>query len=63
MQSETLADLLVRASKTTGSLLALAQLLGVEPRQVYWWIADIERPSEARRREIEARLELAVGRH
>lgn len=56
MRLESFADLLVRASKATGSLLDLAELLGVEPRQVYRWIADVERPSEERRLEIEGCL-------
>lgn len=56
MRTESFADVLVRASKATGSLLDLALLLGVEPRQVYSWIADVERPSEERRREMEGRL-------
>ena len=56
MQQEPFADLLVRASKAGGCLLDLAQLLGVEPRQVYRWIADVERPSQERRRELEGRL-------
>jgi DNA-binding transcriptional regulator YdaS (Cro superfamily) len=56
MPKEPFADLLVRAAKAAGSLLDLAQLLGVEPRQVYRWIADVEQPSEERRRELEGRL-------
>lgn len=56
MRLESFADILVRASKATGSLLDLAELLSVEPRQVYRWIADVERPSEERRLEIEGRV-------
>ena len=56
MRLESFADILVRASKASGSLLDLAELLGVEPRQVYRWIADVERPSEERQLEIEGRL-------
>ena len=38
------ANLLIRASRTMGTLYALAMLLNAEPREVYHWIAGIERP-------------------
>jgi len=47
---------LVRASKMMGSLLDVARFLDVEPKQVYWWIAGLEHPSDARRYELESRL-------
>ena len=56
MPAESFADVLVRASKAAGSLLELAVLLGVEPRQVYCWIAEVERPTEETRRQLEGRL-------
>jgi hypothetical protein len=37
-------------------MLDVAKLLGVEPRQVYLWIAEIEEPAEERRGELERRL-------
>ena len=42
------ANLLVRASRTMGTLYALAVLLNAEPREVYHWIAGIERPNAER---------------
>ncbi|HEY5899265.1 MAG TPA: hypothetical protein VIV54_16980 [Burkholderiales bacterium] len=41
-----------------GSLLDVAMLLEVEPKQVYLWIADLEHPSEERVYELEKRLRL-----
>ena len=51
------ANLLVRASRTLGTLYALAVLLNAEPREVYYWIAGIERPSAERMGELLARLD------
>ena len=51
------ANLLVRASRTLGTLYALAVLLNAEPREVYYWIAGIERPSTERMGELLARLD------
>jgi hypothetical protein len=56
MAVEKFPDLLVRAAKALGSMLDVAKLLGVEPRQVYLWIAEIEEPAEERRGELERRL-------
>jgi hypothetical protein len=56
MATENFSDVLVRAAKAVGSLLGVAKLLGVEPRQVYFWIADIDLPSDERRKELEGRL-------
>ena len=47
---------LIRASQSLGSLLDVAQLLGVQPKQVYLWIADVERPSAGQRRRLERKL-------
>jgi DNA-binding transcriptional regulator YdaS (Cro superfamily) len=47
---------LIHAWKVMGSLLDVALLLGVEPRQVYRWIADLERLPTARLCELENRL-------
>lgn len=47
---------LVRASKVLGSLLAVAVLLGVEPKQVYRWIAGLDQPPSTQRGELEKRL-------
>lgn len=41
-----------------GSLLDVAMLLEVEPKQIYLWIADLERPSDERAHELEKRLRL-----
>ena len=50
------ANLLIRASRTMGTLYALAMLLNAEPREVYHWIAGLERPSGERMDELLARL-------
>ena len=50
------ANLLVRASHTMGTLYALAVLLNAEPREVYYWIAGLERPSAERMSDLRARL-------
>jgi len=54
------ANLLVRASRTMGTLYALAVLLNAEPREVYHWIAGIERPSAERMGELLARLDTVL---
>jgi hypothetical protein len=56
MQPEDFAFELIRASKAMGSLSDVATLLEVEPRQIYRWIADLERPSAERLAEMHARL-------
>ena len=54
---------LIRASQALGSLLDVAQLLGVEPKQVYLWIADVEAPTAEQRSELEDKLgNLAAAR-
>ncbi|HET7366644.1 MAG TPA: hypothetical protein VFJ70_23970 [Burkholderiales bacterium] len=40
-------QLLIRASQTLGTVLGVANLLGVDPRLVYRWIAGFERPERA----------------
>lgn len=45
-----------------GSLLEVAQLLGVEASQVYRWIADLDLPSAERRQEIQNRLRPVLSR-
>lgn len=47
---------LIRASRQMGSLLHVAMLLHVEPRQVYLWIADLERPTDEQIGQFEERL-------
>jgi hypothetical protein len=47
---------LMRAASALGSLLDVALLLEVEPRQVYRWLADLDRPSGEYLRELERRL-------
>ena len=54
--------LLVQASRTMGTMLAVARLLGEEPSQVYRWIAGVELPPHERIAELSDRLE-AVSRH
>ena len=54
--------LLLRATNAMGSLLDVASVLNVEPKQVYSWIANVERPSELGRAEYERRLSDALSR-
>jgi len=51
------AYLLVRASKALGTTLGVAQLLDVEPLQVYRWIAGLDRPGDERMEELSERLQ------
>ena len=53
---------LIKASQTMGSLLDVARLLGVEPKQVYFWIADVEQPSGEQRRKLEEKLRPLTAR-
>ena len=49
--------LLVRAARTTGTMLDVALLLRVEPAQVYRWIAGIDLPTDERMGEFTQRLQ------
>lgn len=60
MHSDDFAFALILASKVLGSLLDVARLLEVEPRQIYRWIADLERPSDERVREFQDRLRAVI---
>jgi len=51
-------DQLVRASCTAGTMLDVALVLGVEPTQVYRWIAGVDLPNEKRIDELNAQLSL-----
>ena len=53
---------LIQASRAAGSLLAVAQLLGVEPKQVYFWIAELEQPSGEQRQDFEKKLRPLIAR-
>lgn len=55
------AHSLIRASHVLGSLLDVAEALGVEPKQVYFWIAEVERPSALERRSLEQKLQSRIG--
>ena len=57
---DDLAQLLVRASKTLGSLFEVARLLEVEPNLVYRWIAGVDAPPEERIARLTERLEEAL---
>ena len=52
--------LLVQAARTMGTLLAVATLLGEEPRQVYRWIAGVELPPDERMVELSERLQTVL---
>ena len=49
--------LLVRASRSAGTVLDVALLLQVEPAQVYRWIAGVDLPTQERAGELTARLQ------
>jgi uncharacterized protein (DUF1778 family) len=55
--ADNFAFSLMSACRAMGSLLDVAQVLGVQPKQVYRWIADLDRPSDAQRRELERQLD------
>ena len=61
MSEDGFTDLLVSASRALGTPLALGLLLGVDPQRVYYWIARIEQPSEAQRRDLESRLAVLMA--
>ena len=52
--------LLVQASRTMGTLLAVATLLEEEPSQVYRWIAGVELPPDQRMVELSERLQTVL---
>lgn len=56
MKPEDFPISLMRAAGVLGSLLDVALLLEVEPKQVYRWLADLDRPSGEYLRELESRL-------
>lgn len=60
-ESNRFSLLLLQASKATGSLLGVADLLGVEPLQVYRWIAHVDPPPTTRRCEFEERLKAVIA--
>ena len=49
-----------QASRALGGPCRLARRLGIEPDQLYRWIAGQDLPAEAARRELQARLTGAV---
>jgi hypothetical protein len=53
--------LLLNATRRMGSVLSVATLLGVKPKQVYGWLADVEQPSDAVRAEVVRRLSSALS--
>lgn len=53
---------LIQASRIMGSLLDVALYLGVEPKQVFDWIADLDRPSSEQLPELENRLRAITAR-
>lgn len=49
-----------RASRLLGGPHRLARCLGVQPDDLYRWIAGQDLPAEAARRELQKRMTLAV---
>ena len=52
-----------QASQALGGPCRLARRLGVEPDQLYRWIAGQDLPAEAARRELQARFTVAIIDH
>ena len=55
-------EALVDAATARGSMLAVAERLGVAPQTVYRWIAGTENPGPEECRNLETRLEGALQR-
>ena len=56
--------LLLNASMTMGTPLAVAKVLGVQPQLVYRWMAELERPSQSHVEASRLRLKEAfVAKH
>ena len=53
--------MLLNASMTMGTPLAVAKLLGVSPLDVYRWMAGLERPSQAHVYASRLRLKQALA--
>lgn len=53
--------LLLNASMTMGTPLAVAKLLGVSPLDVYRWMAELERPPQAHVDASRLRLKQALA--
>jgi hypothetical protein len=53
---DSFAGLVLRASKAMGAPLYLAKRLGVEPYDVYRWIAGTVLPEAVQQKEFERRL-------
>lgn len=56
----SLSDALVAAVTARGTILAVADLLGVEPKSVYQWIAGVDLPDEKEQARLIALLEAAA---
>ena len=52
--------LLLQASRTMGTLLAVATLLDEQPSQVYRWIAGVELPPDERMVQLSERLQTVL---
>ena len=52
--------LLVQATRSMGTMLAVATLLGEQPNQVYRWIAGVGLPPDERMVELSERLQTVL---
>lgn len=50
------SDALVAAVTARGTILAVADLIGVEPQSIYRWIAGVDLPDEKEQARLLARL-------
>jgi hypothetical protein len=57
----TFSEVLVTAASARGSILAVAEELGVAPQMVYRWIAGVDLPDAAEQARLMAQLH-ASGR-
>jgi hypothetical protein len=56
----SLSDALVAAVNAHGTILAVSELLGVEPQSVYRWIAGVDLPDDKEQARLIALLEAAA---
>jgi hypothetical protein len=56
----SLSDALVAAVTARGTILAVSELLGVEPQTIYRWIAGVDLPEAKEQARLIALLEAAA---
>jgi hypothetical protein len=56
----SLSDALVAAVTARGTILAVSELIGVEPQLIYRWIAGVDLPDQKEQARLIARLNAAA---